>query len=183
MMNKAIFLDRDGVINQEPPHYAHRPDQVKLIPGSARAINILNKNSFIVTVVTNQAGVAKGYYQEEDVILFNNLMKDKLKRYGAKIDAIYYCPHHVEGKIDRYRIDCDCRKPKPGMLKRAEKDLNIDLKQSFIIGDKQSDINAGKIVGCKTILVLTGYGKELKNNDIRSDFIANNLYDAIKYIL
>jgi D-glycero-D-manno-heptose 1,7-bisphosphate phosphatase len=183
-MNKAVFLDRDGVIIQEPPHYVHKPDQVKLIHGSIGAIKLLNENNFKVIVISNQAGVAYGYYLEKDVLLFNQLMKKELELYSAKIDAIYYCPHHPEAKIEKYRIDCNCRKPKPGMLKRSEIDLNIDLKLSFMVGDKKSDIDAGKIAGCKTILVLTGHGiEESKQNNIKYDFVANDIYSAVEHIL
>lgn len=183
-MNKAVFLDRDGVIIQEPPYYAHRPDQMKLIPRSSEAIRLLNKNNFLVIIVSNQAGVAHGYYTEQDVISFNNLMKERCKEDGAKIDAIYCCYHHPDAKVEKYRIDCDCRKPKPGMLKRAERELNIDLGQSFIIGDKKSDIDAGKCAGCKTIMVLTGHGKdEIKNSNINFDTITDDLYSAVYQIL
>jgi len=183
-VNRAVFLDRDGVITQEPPHYAHELSQLELIPKAADAIRLLNENGFVVIVASNQAGIAYGYYQEEDAILFNQAMKEKLAKEGAYIDAIYYCPHHPEAKIERYRVDCNCRKPKPGMLTRAEKELNIDLKQSFIVGDKLSDIEAGERAGCKTIMVRTGYGvEELKSNEIDCDYVANDLYDAVQHIL
>ena len=185
-VNKAVFLDRNGVITQEPPNYAHRIDQLKLIPKSAEAIRILNKNGFKVVVVSNQSGLARGYYQEKDVEIYNGAMKKELEKRDAYIDAIYYCPHHSEAKIEAYRIDCDCRKPKPGMLKRAEKDLNLDLKQSFLVGDKISDIEAGYRAGCKTILVLTGYGNnELKKNanvNIKPNHISKDLYTASQVI-
>lgn len=183
-MNRAVFLDRDGVITQEPPHYAHELSQLKLIPKSADAIRLLNENGFVVIVASNQAGIAHGYYREEDAILFHQAMKENLAKEGAYIDAIYYCPHHPEAKIERYRVDCNCRKPKPGMLTRAESELNIDLKQSFIVGDKLSDIEAGKRAGCKTIMVRTGYGvEELKSNEIDCDYVANDLHDAVQHIL
>lgn len=183
-MDRAVFLDRDGVIIQEPPHYAYRPDQLKFIPKAEEAIRLLNKNKFKVVIVSNQAGISRGYYLEKDTILFHQLIKEELGLYGAKIDAIYYCPHHPEAKIIKYRIDCDCRKPKHGMLKKAEKELGIDLRISYMVGDKKSDIDAGNAAGCRTILVLTGHGKdEIKIKDIRCDHIANNLFDAVKYIL
>lgn len=184
-MDKAVFLDRDGVIIQEPPHYIYRLDQLKIIPKSAEAIKLLNLNDYKIIVVSNQAGVAYGYYLERDVILFNQLMQEELMLYDAYVDAIYYCPHHPKAKVRKYRLDCDCRKPKTGMLKKAEKELCIDLKSSYMIGDKKSDIDAGKSLGCKTVLVLTGHGtKELEKYDIRYDnSIANNLYDAVKEII
>lgn len=183
-MNRAVFLDRDGVITQEPPHYAHRISQLVLISGAADAIRLLNENGFTVVIASNQAGIAYGYYQEEDAISFNEVLKEKLAEAGAHIDAIYYCPHHAEAKIERYRLECECRKPNPGMLTRAGKELNIDLDQSFMIGDKLSDIQAGQGAGCETIMVKTGYGAgELENNRVECDYIADDLYNAVEYIL
>jgi len=185
-MNRAVFLDRDGVITQEPPHYAHRIDQLKLIPKSAEAIKLLNEDGFKVVIISNQSGLARGYYQKKDVEIYNGAMKKELEKRGAYIDAIYYCPHHSKAKIEAYRMDCDCRKPKPGMLKQAKKDLNLDLKRSFLIGDKISDIEAGYRAGCKTILVLTGYGSdELKKNatmNIKPNYISKDLYTASQTI-
>ena len=185
-MNKAVFLDRDGVITKEPPYYAHRIDQLELIPKSAEAIRLLNESGFKVIVVSNQSGVARGYYQEKDIEIYNEAMKKKLEEKNAYIDAIYYCPHYSEATIKEYRIDCECRKPKPGMLKRAEKDLDLDLKCSFLIGDKVSDIEAGYRAGCKTILVLTGQGndelKKILKMNIKPDYISNDLYMAIQII-
>jgi D,D-heptose 1,7-bisphosphate phosphatase len=183
-MNRAVFLDRDGVITQDPPHYAHRLDQLKLIPGSLEAIKLLNENEFKVIVVSNQSGVAKGYFQEEDVRIFNRALGEQLKKKESCIDAIYYCPHHSEAKIEEYRIDCECRKPKPGMLLKAALKINIDLKKSFMIGDKWSDISAGYEAGCKTILVLTGHGNEqLSKNKSEANFISENLYAGVKNIV
>ena len=183
-MNRAVFLDRDGVITQEPPHYAHKVSQLKLISRSADAIRLLNENGFAVIIVSNQAGIAYGYYREEDALLYNKAVVENLAKGGACIDAIYYCPHHLEAKIERYRVDCNCRKPKPGMLIKAEKELNIDLQRSFMVGDKASDIEAGRRAGCKTIIVKTGHGvEELKNNDVECDYVASDLYDAVQHIL
>ena len=178
-MNRAVFLDRDGVIIEESFEYCapHRLDQMKLISKSVDAIKLLNDNGFLIVIVTNQAGVSKGYFKRDNVMSFNNEMEKELRKKGAKIDAIYYCPHAEDD-------GCDCRKPRPGMLKKAEEALDIDLKQSFIVGDRISDIEAGKSVGCKAILVLTGYGtEESKNSSIKHDFVANNLHDAAKYIV
>ncbi len=180
---RAVFLDRDGVIVQEPPHYAHRLDQLELIPRSAEAIRLLNENGFRVIVISNQAGIAHGYYPEKDAILFNQVMKKMLEEDGAKIDAVYFCPHHPEAKIEKYRVDCDCRKPKTGMLHKAEKEFYINLKRSYLVGDKWSDIIAGKRTGCRTVLVKTGHGKEeLKKHKITCDYIASDLFDWVKLI-
>lgn len=183
-MNRAVFLDRDGVITQEPPHYAHRIDELEFIKKSPEAIRLLNQNNIVVIIVSNQSGIARGYYPEGDTVRFNQTMEKTLNEFGAHIDAFYYCPHHPEAIIEKYRIDCDCRKPKNGMLKLAEKNLNLDLRQSFVVGDRWSDIESGKISECKTILVKTGSGqKSLKSNKITCNYIANDLYDAVKYIL
>lgn len=183
-MKKAVFLDRDGVITQEPPYYAHDVDQLNFVPKSPEAIRLLNKHGYSVVVVSNQAGIAHGYYPEEDTVVFNKAMAKKLARQHATIDAIYYCPHHPEANVAKFRVKCNCRKPEPGMLLRAEKELGIDLKQSFMIGDKLSDIEAGKRVGCKTIMVRTGQGEEqLKSNSIECSYVAADLYDASEYIL
>jgi len=187
-MNKVVFLDRDGVITKEPPYYAHRIDQLELISKSAEAIRLLNESGFKVIVVSNQSGVASGYYQEKDIEIYNRAMKKKLEEENAYIDAIYYCPHYSEATIEKYKIDCECRKPKPGMLKRAERDLNLDLKCSFLIGDKMSDIEAGYRAGCKTILVLTGQGndelKKISKMDIKikPNYISKDLFTAIQII-
>jgi D-glycero-D-manno-heptose 1,7-bisphosphate phosphatase len=183
-VNRAVFLDRDGVITQEPPYYAHKLSELVLLPKSSDAIRLLNENGFLVVVACNQAGIARGYYQEEDAILFNQAMKDNLAREGARIDAMYYCPHHPEAKIERYRVNCNCRKPEPGMLTRAGKELNLDLKQSFMIGDKLSDVEAGKRAGCKTIMVRTGQGaEELKAKNVECDYIADDVYNAVEHIM
>jgi D-glycero-D-manno-heptose 1,7-bisphosphate phosphatase len=183
-MKRAVFLDRDGVITPEPPQYAYKISQLAFIPKAADAIRLLNENGFLVVIVSNQAGIAYGYYREEDAELFNKAMVERLAQEDARIDAVYYCPHHAEAKVERYRRDCDCRKPEPGMLKRAEKELEIDMKQSFMIGDKQSDIEAGQRAGCKTIMVETGRGAgELRNKRVRCDYIAADLYHAVMRIL
>ena len=183
-MTQAVFLDRDGVITQEPPHYAHKLSQLKLIPGAAGAIRLLNENDYTVVIVSNQSGIGRGYYKEEDAEIYNQALERKLAEEGAHIDAIYICPHYPEAKIEKYRLECDCRKPKPGMLKKAEEELSIVLKQSFMVGDKSVDIEAGKRAGCRTVLVKTGYGsEELKQNNVECNYIAENLADAVSYIL
>ena len=183
-MNRAVFLDRDGVITQEPPYYAYQLSQLELILKSAEGIRLLNESGFLVVLVSNQSGIARGYYEEEDAARFNQALAQKLAEEGAHIDAIYICPHHPEAKIEKYRLECDCRKPKPGMLKMAEEALEIDLKQSFMIGDKSIDVEAGKRAGCKTVMVKTGYGvEELRSKQIECNYAADDLYDAAEYIL
>jgi len=179
--NKGVFLDRDGVITEDPPHYAHRIDQLSIIPGSAKAIRLLNENGFRVIVISNQSGVARGYYTEDDVNIFNNEMVSRLAESGAHVDAIFYCPHHPEAKTLKYRQTCTCRKPHPGMLIEGSRKENIDFALSFVVGDKWSDIEAGRAVGCRTVLVKTGHGLlelEAKKNPV--DYIASDLLDAVQ---
>jgi D-glycero-D-manno-heptose 1,7-bisphosphate phosphatase len=184
-MKSAVFLDRDGVITEDPPHYAHRVDQVQIISGSGKAIRLLNDRGYLVIVVSNQSGIARGYYQEHDIELFNEEMKRQLSLEKAHIDALYYCPHHPEGTVENYRRVCSCRKPQPGMLIQAAEQQGINLHDSFLIGDKFSDIIAGNAVNCKTVLVLTGHGKEemhyLNGSTVP---VAENLLSAVKkYII
>ncbi len=185
MAKRAAFLDRDGVITQEPPHYAHKVSQLAIIPRAAEAIRRFNESGFLVVVVSNQAGIARGYYREEDAEIFNKAMKDKLADNNAHIDAIYYCPHHPEATVEKYRVECDCRKPKAGMLILAQREMNIDLKQSFMIGDKMIDVEAGTRAGCRTILVRTGYGEDSSKQAslLKDTYVANDLYDAAIHIL
>jgi D-glycero-D-manno-heptose 1,7-bisphosphate phosphatase len=181
---KAVFLDRDGVITQDPPHYAHRADQLRIIPKSSEAIKLLNDNNFYVVVISNQSGIARGYYPKKETHIFNKLVEKELEKNDAKIDAFYFCPHHPKAKIKKYRKECNCRKPKPGMIKKASKDFDIDITKSYMVGDRQIDVLAGKSAGCKTIHVLTGIGKEqLSKLKINSDFTAENLYEAVKKII
>jgi D-glycero-D-manno-heptose 1,7-bisphosphate phosphatase len=180
-MNKAVFLDRDGVITQDPPHHAHRIDQLALIEGSGSAIKMLNDENFRVIIITNQAGVAKGFYNENDIEIFNQAMIEQLKPFNAHIDAIYYCPHHPEAEVKKYRIDCNCRKPRPGMLIEGGTKYNIDFKSSFLVGDKWSDIEAGRSLGCKTILVKTGHGLlEYETKKCPVDYVAADLLHAVQ---
>jgi len=177
-MNKAVFLDRDGTVNEEV-HYLSDSKDLKLLPRVAEAIKMFNDAEYKVIIITNQSAIAKGFLTIEKLNEIHEKLLTLLNKKGAKIDAIYYCPHHPnEG--------CMCRKPKPGLLLKASKEHNIDLNRSYMVGDKLTDIEAGKRAGCKTILVKTGYGKEeiIKiNTDNCPDFITDNLYEAAKIII
>ncbi len=142
----AAFLDRDGTLNVEVG-YAHRPDQIAWIDGAAAAIRRLNRAGWWVIVITNQAGVAYGYYDEATVQALHRWMAEDLAARGAHVDAFYYCPHHPTRGLDRYRVACDCRKPGPGMLRQAMAHFPIDAARSFILGDKPSDGAAGQSLG------------------------------------
>jgi D-glycero-D-manno-heptose 1,7-bisphosphate phosphatase len=184
-MNKrpAIFLDRDGVIIEEVNYLSH-PDQVKLIPGSAKAIQTLNTLGIPVIIVSNQAGVAKGYFPITQIPLVHARLNHLLAQENAHADAIYYCPHHPEGSVPEYAITCKCRKPSPGMLLEAEKNHQLDLSDSWIIGDKASDVEAGINAECKTILVKTGYGDNITSESLPSStIIKTDLLEAVNFIL
>ena len=137
----AAFLDRDGVLNVDHG-YAHRPDQLEWVAGAPEAVRLLNEAGYSVIVITNQSGVARGYYDEAAVHQFHAHMQDALRAQGAHIDAFYYCPHHPEGTVKELAMRCRCRKPEPGMLEQAAREWPIDLGRSFLIGDKDDDMAA-----------------------------------------
>jgi len=155
-MKRAVFIDRDGTINEER-EYLYRTDDFAFIPGAVQAIRLLNDAGFLVIVVTNQSGVARGYYTEEDVHLLHRHIATQLEQSGARVDAWFYCPHHPSGR-GSYALPCRCRKPLPGMLLEAAGRYDIDLESSVMIGDKLVDVEAGRAAGCRPILVRTGYG-------------------------
>jgi len=157
-MKRAVFIDRDGTINEEK-EYLYRTDDLVFIPGAPQAIRLLNEAGFLVIVVTNQSGVARGYYTEEDVHLLHRHIASLLEQSGARVDAWFYCPHHPAGR-GSYALPCRCRKPLPGMLLEAAGRFAIDLESSVMIGDKLADMEAGAAAGCRSILVRTGYGSE-----------------------
>jgi D-glycero-D-manno-heptose 1,7-bisphosphate phosphatase len=170
----AVFLDRDGVIIVEK-EFQVDPRTIEFIDGSINGLKNLD-NDYILAVVSNQSGVARGYFSGDDVITFNLALNAQLGAAGITISGWYFCPHSPED-------GCPCRKPQPGMFLRAEKELNIDLGQSWMIGDKTSDIAAGKYIGARTILVETGYGGKEKNALlIEPDFIAANLQEGVGII-
>lgn len=185
MLNRGVFLDRDGTINEEVCYLSHE-NQFKLIDGTVEAIRLLRQSGFKVVLFTNQAGVARGYFSERTVHRIHQVMTDMLQAQNAHLDGIYYCPHHPTSGIGLYRIACSCRKPKPGMLERAARELNIDLKQSFVVGDKVSDLEAGYAVDCRTVLVRTGYGlqaeMQFSNYKFQPHHVAANVLEAAQWI-
>ncbi|MFR5600889.1 MAG: D-glycero-beta-D-manno-heptose 1,7-bisphosphate 7-phosphatase [Lachnospiraceae bacterium] len=187
-MEKVVFLDRDGTINEEV-NYLYKPEDMVLLPGAAQAIARLNQAGFKVVVVTNQAGVARGYYTLQDVDHLHDCMNQELKKQGAHIDAFYACPHHPTAGIPPYNVNCDCRKPKPGLLKQAETYFSVDKAHSYMIGDKLADTEAGKHYGITSILVGTGYGTEhhrqaeAGEKPVSYDCFCKDLGDAAAWIL
>lgn len=179
MKRKTVFLDRDGTINVEK-NYLYRPEDFEFIDKAPEAIAMLKENGYQVIVITNQAGVARGYYTEEDVRRLHEFINKELEKWNTKIDAFYYCPHHPTAGIGKYLSDCECRKPKTGMLQRASQDFQVDIEKSWMVGDNRGDIEAGNAFGLKTILVRTGYGKELEEiGNLTYNYMADNLYIAV----
>lgn len=174
--NKAIFLDRDGVINEEVS-YLSNLDDFQLIEGSTEALRILKDLGYFLIVITNQAGIARGYFTEDTLKEIHNKMAQILKQNNIELDDIFYCPHHPD-----FTGACNCRKPNPGMILQAKDKYNINLRESFMVGDTLNDIETGLAADCQTVLVLTGYGIEEKKKivDIIPDFIFPNLLEFAK---
>ncbi len=183
-LKPAVFLDRDGTIIEEV-NYLKDKNDLKLIQGAAKALKKLNKLNFLTVLVTNQSGVARGYFDEDNVSVINNELKNILNKKNANLDAIYYCAHHPNGTVEKYAKQCNCRKPATGMIDNAIKDFeNIDIKNSYVIGDKFIDVELAHNAGCKGILVKTGHGiEEIKKNKGKAvDYIAQDITDAVNWI-
>jgi D-glycero-D-manno-heptose 1,7-bisphosphate phosphatase len=182
-MRPAVFLDRDGTLIEEVG-YLDRFEQIRLFPYSVEAVRMLNRAGFAVVVATNQSGVARGFFDEA----FVGAVHERLGRWfgdaGARIDGFYYCPHHPEGPVPAYQRACECRKPRPGLLRRAASDLDLDLARSFVVGDRANDIEAGRAVGAAGVLVMTGYGMSVEP-DARTGAraVTNNLIEAVGWVL
>lgn len=182
---KAIFLDRDGVINKYVG-FLRKIEDFALNEGVSEAIQAINKSEYLCIVITNQPVVARGEVTKEELDEIHNKMETLLGLDGAYLDGIYYCPHHphkgYSGEIEELKIDCDCRKPKPGLLLRAAKDYNIDLEKSWMVGDGENDIKAGKAAGCKTVLI-TGEGCDKKYDDFSQNYTSKSLLEFVEKVL
>jgi D-glycero-D-manno-heptose 1,7-bisphosphate phosphatase len=187
MANRAVFLDRDGTINEEVG-YVNHIERFFLLPRVSQAIRLLNQHGWKAVVVTNQSGVARGYFPESLVRQVHQKMQELLGNEGAYLDRIYYCPHHPDIGVPPYRQKCRCRKPATGMIQEAMKELALDLSQSYMVGDRGVDIEFAHQIGAKAILVLTGYGKgewEYSGGQwkVKPDHVAQDLYEAVQWIL
>jgi D-glycero-D-manno-heptose 1,7-bisphosphate phosphatase len=187
MKRPAIFIDRDGTINEQMGYINHL-SRFHILPGVPEAIRLLNENNFLVIIVSNQSGIARGYFSLELLEQIHTYMKDSLKKSGAEIDAIFFCPHYPRSKLKEYAIECDCRKPKTGMIKQAMARFDIDLEQSYMIGDHFTDLEFADNSGLKSIMVKTGYGLGevdfiLPGFKCKPVFIADDLLDAVRWIL
>jgi D-glycero-D-manno-heptose 1,7-bisphosphate phosphatase len=184
MANRAVFLDRDGTIIEEV-NYLRRIEEMIVFPFSAEALQKLEAAGFLNVVVSNQSAIARGFLSEADLKTIHEELARRLEKDGARIHAFYYCPHHLEATIEKYRKACECRKPRAGLIFRAVSDLQIDVNASFVVGDRAGDIGAAREAGCRSVLVKTGYGetalKEL--GDLQPAYVAENLLEAAEWIM
>jgi len=178
MGNRAVFIDRDGTINVNYG-YISDPDDFKMYPGVAKGIKLLNEKGFKIIVITNQSGIARGYFSKGVLENIHEKMKKELSNKGANVDAIYYCPHHPDEH-------CNCRKPNPGLLEKAVKEFDIDTEKSFIIGDRMLDVEVGYKIGCKTVLVPEDkekVKKEMEESNVEPDVICDDFYSGVEWML
>lgn len=188
-MRRAVFLDRDGTLNVEKGYIRDIAD-IELYPGAAQAVRLLNDAGILAILVTNQTGAARGYYTIEHVHALNRRVAELLmQQAGARLDGVYYCPHYKDGTVPEYTRECDCRKPLPGMIFQARRDFpEIDLGQSFVIGDKATDITFARNAGCRGILVRTGYGEQVLAGEYQvleaqPEKVCADIAEAAAYIL
>jgi D-glycero-D-manno-heptose 1,7-bisphosphate phosphatase len=184
---RAIFVDRDGTLSHEVG-YVNHISRFRLFPFAASAVRAINNSGFLAVVVTNQAGVARGYYPESLIHEVHDALRSELSGGGARLDGVYVCMHHPSVGEPPYRLDCDCRKPKPGLVLRAAADLDIDVSRSYVIGDREGDLELAWNVGARGVLVKTGYGLgELRNRapqwPRQPDMVAEHLLEAVQRIV
>ena len=165
----AVFLDRDGVLIREKS-YICKTEEMEIFPYASECIRKIKNKGYYVIVVTNQSGIARGLFTEDELLMMHKYMQQKIG-----IDAVYYCPHHPEGKIEKYRITCNCRKPKTGMFEQACREYKIDMSHSYMVGDRAGDVIAGQKAGLKTILLESGYGSGRLEVDVHPDYILDDL--------
>ncbi|MGB9181738.1 MAG: HAD family hydrolase [Pyrinomonadaceae bacterium] len=187
MSRRAVFMDRDGTISEEIG-YVNHPARSRVFPYSAQAVRLLNEAGWLAVLVTNQAGVARGYFTEDLIGAVHDVLKMELESAGARLDAIYYCAHHPTVGELPYRFDCDCRKPKPGLIRRAAEEFEIDLRQSWMVGDRYSDIELARNAGVRSAFVLSGYGRgeweyQRESWKHEPDLVAEDLLEAVRKIV
>jgi D-glycero-D-manno-heptose 1,7-bisphosphate phosphatase len=183
----AVFIDRDGCLTEEVG-YVNHASRIRLLPRTAEAVRRLNAAGVAAVMVTNQAGIARGYFSEDVLHASNDAMVRQLAEARAHLDGLYVCMHHPHEGAPPYRADCECRKPRPGLLLRAARELDLDLTASVMIGDRISDVTVGQSVGAAGILVLTGYGRgewehQRHGWTVKPDHVAEDLLDAVDWAL
>lgn len=187
MKQRAVFIDRDGTISEEVGYINH-VSRFRLFPYAPSAIKHLNENGWLAIVITNQAGVARGYFSEDMIQTVHGAMTKELDSGGAKLDAIYYCAHHPSVGEPPYRFDCHCRKPKPGLISRAANDFDVDLEQSWMVGDRYSDVELARNAGVNSMFVMSGYGRGEWEHQRASwteqpDLVSEDLLEAVRLIV
>ena len=186
-MRPAVFLDRDGTINEQMGYINHL-SRFHLLPRVGEAIRLLNEHRIPVVVTTNQSGLARGYFPESLLTAVHARMTEELAAARARLDGIYVCPHHPEAKEERYRRVCQCRKPETGLFMQAAVELELDLRKSYVVGDRWSDLKAAAACGAKGVLVLTGYGRGDREyigptQSVQPHWVAEDLYEAVTWLL
>ena len=184
-MRPAIFLDRDGTLNEDVGHL-DRLERLTLFPWSLDAIRLLRRAGYAVVVVTNQGGVARGFVAESFVDEVRRVIGRRLAAIGERLDGHYHCPHEPDAPVAAYRRECDCRKPRPGLVRRAARELGLDLPRSVVVGDKWSDVALARAAGTRAVLVRTGYGRSQEQAPppgLRADAVADTLLDAASWVL
>ncbi|MBV9962823.1 MAG: HAD family hydrolase [Parafilimonas sp.] len=166
-MKKAVFIDRDGTLIKDVPYNA-KPALIEFMPNAIKSLAALKKNKFLLILISNQSGIARGFFTVEQLNSMHEVIQQTLSDFNVMLDEIYYCPHHPEGKIEEFTIECECRKPKPGLILEAAKKNNIDLNNSWMVGDILNDVEAGNAAGCKTILLNNGNETEWIINEKRT---------------
>lgn len=187
MKRPAVFIDRDGTVNEQMGYLNH-PSRFKLLPGTAEAIGLLNRKEILAIIVSNQSGVARGYFPLELVKEIHALMERRLAEGGARVDGVFFCPHHPRGIVPEFTRTCDCRKPDIGLLTRACRSFDIDMARSYLIGDRYLDIETAERAGVKGVLVKTGYGMGdvkyiLPGKSLQPVHIAEDLLHAVRWLL
>ena len=181
MKDRALFLDRDGTLVQ-PRHYPSRPVDLVLYDGIGPQLRALQQAGFRLVVITNQSGIARGYFTEGDLRRMHDHLAAELARFGARLDGVYHCPHHPDGAIPELAVRCACRKPEPGLLLRAAADLDLDLARSWFVGDILDDVEAGNRAGCRTILVDLGTEPAPQRPVRRPHFVARSTSHALQIV-
>lgn len=183
MGGKAIFLDKDGTLVEDVP-YNVNPESIVLVPDAEASLQLLHQQGFEIVVITNQSGVARGYFTESALAPVEQHLRQQLAAYGVPLAGFYYCPHHPDGIVTPYAIACSCRKPQPGLITKAAADLGIDISQSWFIGDILHDVEAGRAAGCRTVLINNGNETEWELSPQRlPHHLVNNLWEAAQVIL
>lgn len=187
MKRPAVFMDRDGTINEQRGYINH-PSRFVLLPGTARAIRLLNEHDFLAIVVSNQSGVARGYFPLELVDEVHGLLIEELNAGGAYLDGIFFCPHYPGGRVAEFGVACDCRKPGTGLIEKARDRFDIDMDRSYVVGDRFSDLELAAGCDLKGVLVKTGYGLGdikyvLPGREVQPCHVADDLGAAVRWIL